>query len=286
MTYFLVIGISVFILLSIFGYFIARKKERERERERETGEKKEANKKTSSSTFYFRWTTSHQAMIIVMLLAALVIVLFLAPIKNALSTYPLVITGMIIAMVMLFIGGNPEKTITKVRSIALIALVGSFLMFVIWPAYIGPHMKLILDLPAKTKEAKGPAASIRLPLKKSAENLNSTGIVLQPGEKIVGTKNPNDPPVDLIISFSDGERIRIRAKHWTERRIGFTNIGRKINGRSSKVFYTGEAGKYHFERASTAKKINATPAIYSPPPGKQSANCPFEEADQMAFETK
>jgi hypothetical protein len=114
-----------------------------------------------------------------------------------------------------------------------------------------------------------------------ASQLTSTGITLQPGEVILGAKEAGAPPVELIVLFPDGEAVTIDKKWWTaDNKIRLTHVGANVKGRPGQIMYQGAAGRYHFEKESSAgtaasRTVKAIPAIYYPA-SQPPANCPFE----------
>jgi len=145
-----------------------------------------------------------------------------------------------------------------------------------------------LGLDQPMKATKAPVAVV-------PQSLVPTGITLQPGETILGTKNPDAPPVVLIVRFPNGEGVEINPKHWTSRSIELTHVGHNVKGRPGEIFYLGEKGRYRFEKISSQARI--TPAVYRPPATspkidrqtflapspapkgketKEKENCPFE----------
>ncbi len=231
------------------------------------------------------WPIEKQASVIIVLLTALVIALFWTPIKGVFNEYPLVILGIAIAIAIMLIGGNPEKTIRKVRAVALITLIGSFLIFIIWPAYIAPTIKQVFNSPAKKE----------VPINQSQpKKFNSTGIILAPGDSLRVTKDSSSPAISLILKLSDGEEREYPASNWGTRTMTYLHTHPIMRNRSAAVLYEGDAGKYYFEKNPANPNSPAiVPAIYHPPSApptptkvnkqKQAApkpapkdNCPFE----------
>lgn len=101
--------------------------------------------------------------------------------------------------------------------------------------------------PERKSNQPKPKAAAKAPV---ARPLVATGITLQPGETILGTKNPDASPVELIVRFPGGEEVEINQKHWTSRSIKLTHVGQNVKGRPGEIFYRGERGRYHFQKIS------------------------------------
>jgi len=137
--------------------------------------------------------------------------------------------------------------------------------------------------PAKTTASDKPAEkSAATQPERQKPNLEPTGITLQPGEKLLATKETSSPPVALVIQFPDGEKRNLAASFWKKDRLLFSHIG-QLAQRPIEVFYRGEKGKYQFEKMPPADS-RATPATYRPSPARQQTSevapdkkedCPF-----------
>jgi hypothetical protein len=186
----------------------------------------------------------------------------------------------------------PEKYI-KIPGKGLLGALGVILLLVGLTLVVFPEI-LNLDLGPSSEAAKASKPVVetfkptgtarqthREPEPAPASQLTSTGITLQPGEVIIGTKDASAPPTELIVLFPDGEAVTIDKKWWTaDNKIRLTHVGANVKGRPGQIMYQRAAGRYHFEKESSAgtaasRTVKAIPAIYYPA-SQPPANCPFE----------
>ena len=175
------------------------------------------------------------------------------------SSWPwrLVFFGVIMLAVLLI----PEKFI-RIPGKKFIGLVGVILLFCGLAFVIFPEIQPSYEVTSRQSKKI---------ISKKPSQLVPTGITLQLGDKIVGSKNSDAPPVELVLRFSDGASTRIDQRYWKDQKIELLHVGHNGKGRPAEIFYRGEVGRYNFEKISpaSAPRATLTPAAYSPSSDKQ-----------------
>lgn len=127
---------------------------------------------------------------------------------------------------------------------------------------------------AEATKAKQPPVAVNRPaVPAPTMRVVSTDVTLQPGEMLIGTKDPGEPPVDLVLRAATGEFWTVPAqyiwlgdnmayRHWLPngQRNYLTSVPVGVS------FKTGTTGRgYHFKPISPSLASTAAGPRTSPP---------------------
>lgn len=252
---------AIFITVAIFGLKTAQLKKRKREMAEAADEgKKEGkiDKAASTASFSFKWTARLQAVIVVLLLIASITILFWSEIKVLFGESTLIAFGIIAVAAILLIGGDPQKTIQRVRKIAIILLALLLAVFIFWPAAKTKYPELAKittssQIPSERKAFTQKSAANDFP----ATDDSGQPVILEPGERIVVTKNEDEPAATLIFRSGSSERF-LPTDRWSAKGTVYTHTGQYAN-EPVKVFYTGAGRHYRFKKTNGAAQTLAAP---------------------------